>query len=318
MASGRDLRELQTRFGARAQQRFATVADVGYERSDIRDWDFGDLPEFVELKGGAQVLRGYPGLALEGEHLRLRLFDEPQRALSSHREGLLALFRIRSARKLRDVRRAVPELHQQMLWFSSIAAGGVLQDDIERAVLQAAFLSDQAVLRDADAFRHRLASGTERLLPLAVDIGRSTFAALRAWHALRGVLKASLAPQMIAAVSEVREQAQDLIYPGFVAATPLQRLPHLARYLRAARLRLEKLPGNTQRERDNAAILARFRQRYREAAGPAAQTQRLSEFRWMVEELSVSLFAQELGTADKVSPQRLDRLWAEVSAQLSL
>ena len=86
-------------------------------------------------------------------------------------------------------------------------------------------------------------------------------------------------------------------------------LPHLERYLRAALLRLEKLPGNLQRERDNAAIMARYRKRYRDAACDAARMEQLSEFRWMVEELGVSLFAQELGTAEKVSSQRLDRLW---------
>ena len=115
------------------------------------------------------------------------------------------------------------------------------------------------------------------------------------------------------AIGQVREQVGGLIYPGFVAATPLRRLPHLARYIHAAQLRLEKLPGNVQRERKNAALVARYQQRYRQAAATHQQQAGLAELRWMIEELRVSLFAQELGTAEKVSPERLDRLWAQLS-----
>jgi ATP-dependent helicase HrpA len=313
IGSGRDIDELQARFGARAQQRFAGVVDTRYERSEIRDWDFGALPEFVELQQAGVGLRGYPALAVSGDQIQLRLFDDPPQALRSHREGLLALFRNKAGRAIKEIRRAVPELQKQMLWFSSVASGEVLQADLERAVLQAAFLPDDAEVRDAESFRRNLASGTPRLVALATDIGRWSFEALQAWHDLNRVLKGSVSPQMIAAVNEVREQVGGLIYPGFVAATPLRRLPHLGRYIRAAQLRLEKLPGNVQRERKNAAIVARYQQRYRQAAGAHQQQAGLAELRWMIEELRVSLFAQELGTAEKVSAERLDRLWAELS-----
>ncbi len=245
IGSGRDLEALQARFGARAQQHFTGVVDAGYERDNIQDWDFGALPAFVELYQAGVGVRGYPALAVSGERIQLRLFDDPPQALRSHREGLLALFRNKAGRAIKEIRRAVPELQKQMLWFSSIASGEVLQADLERAVVQAAFLPDDAKVRDAEAFRRNLATGTPRLVALATDIGRWSFAALQAWHDLNLVLKGSVSPQMIAAVSEVREQVGGLIYPGFVAATPLRRLPHLARYIHAAQLRLEKLPGES-------------------------------------------------------------------------
>jgi ATP-dependent helicase HrpA len=313
IGSGRDLEALQARFGARAQQRFAGVVDAGYERDNIQDWDFGPLPAFVELQQAGVGLRGYPALTVSGERIQLRMFDDPQQALRSHREGLLALFRSKAGRAIREIRRAVPELQKQMLWFSSIASGAVLQADLERAVLQAAFVPDAAQVRDEESFRRNLASGMPRLVGLATDMGRWSFEALQCWHDLNRVLKGALSPQMIAAAREVREQVGGLIYPGFVAATPLRRLPHLARYVRAAQLRLEKLPGNLQRERKNATLVARYQQLYRQAAAAHPQPAGLAELRWMIEELRVSLFAQELGTAEKVSAERLDRLWAELS-----
>ena len=313
IGSGRDLQELQTRFGARAQQRFARAVDASYERNDIQDWDFGALPAFVELQQAGAGLRGYPALALSGERIQLRLFDDPQQALRSHREGLLALFRRKAGRAIREIRHALPELQKQMLWFSSVAAGEVLQADLERAVVQAAFLSDPAEVRDAETFRCRLASGTPRLVALATDIGGWSCQALRAWHDLNRVLKGPVSPELLAAVSEVREQVSALIYPGFVAATPLRWLPHLGRYIRAAQLRLEKLPGNMHRERKNAALVAHYQQRYRQAVAAHPQHAGLAQLRWMIEELRVSLFAQELGTVEKVSPERLDRLWAQLS-----
>jgi len=313
IGAGRDLQELQTRFGARAQQGFAGVVGSSYERDDVKDWDFGALPAFVDLQQAGVGLRGYPALALSGDSIRLRLFDDPHQARRSHREGLLALFRNKAGRAIREIRRTLPDLQKQVLWFSPVAKGEVLQADLERAVVQAAFLPEDTEVRDAETFQRNLASGTARLVSLAAEVGRWSFEALQAWHDLNRTLKGAVSPQMIAAVGEVREQVGELIYPGFVSATPLRWLPHLGRYIRAAQLRLEKLPGNVRRDRNNAALVARYQQRYREALAARPQRAGVADFRWMLEELRVSLFAQELGTVEKVSPQRLDRLWAELS-----
>jgi len=313
LGAGRDLGDLKRRFAARAQQGFAGFVDAGYQRSDIQDWDFGALPEYVELQQAGVTLRGYPALALGGQGIELRVFDDPRQAQRSHRDGLLGLFRKRAGRAVREIRRTLPELQKQVLWFSSAGSGEVLQADLERAVLQAAFLADDAPVRDAHSFRHRLASGSGQLVTLAAQIGGWSFDALQAWHSLNRALKGSLSPQMIAAAAEVREQLAELIYPGFAAATPLRWLPHLGRFIRAAQLRLEKLPGNVQRDRKNAALVARYQRLYRQACAGGSPADALVEFRWLIEELRVSLFAQELGTSEKVSAQRLDRMWSELA-----
>ncbi|MGD8853821.1 MAG: ATP-dependent RNA helicase HrpA [Gammaproteobacteria bacterium] len=308
LGSGRDLLELQQRLGDRAQQRFTGIADARYQRRKVEDWDFDRLPELVELEQDGVRLRGYPALATRGQGVELRLCDDPEQAVRSHREGLLALFRSKAGRVVKEIRRVVPELQKQKLWFSPIAAGEALEADLERAVLQAVFLEEGDDIRDAQSFQRRLDAGRPRLVPMAAEIGRWSFEALQASQDLKRLLKAGHSPEMIAAVGEVREQLDNLVYPGFLAATPLERLPHLARYIRAALLRLQKLPGNVERDRRNAAIVRRHEHRYRQAIA-GQEGPKLDEIRWMIEELRVSLFAQELGTVGKISPERLERAW---------
>jgi ATP-dependent helicase HrpA len=309
---GRDLSQLQARFGEYARDDFARVSDAGVERKNIQDWDFGDLPETVELQQGGVKLCGYPALVVSDGMIGLRLFDQQEPAVKSHREGLLALFRRKAGRVVKEIRRSVPGLQKQTVWFSTVAAAEALQADLERAAIQAAFLQGDANVRDAEAFRQRLDTGKQQLVELAASIGRCSFEALQAYQQLNRLLKGAVSPPMLLAVSEVREQVEQLVYPGFISATPLNCLPHLGRYLRAAIQRLEQLSGNSQRDRKHSAVIRRYWQACEQALASSPEDTRLTEFRWLIEELRVSLFAQQLGTSVKVSPERLDRLWKEL------
>ncbi len=312
---GRELEALKARWGQQAQQRFANVSDSRFEREDVRAWDFGDLPESVELSRGGVTLRAWPALALSGERVDLKLFDNPEAAGRAHREGVLALYRRGVSGRLRDLCRAAPEWQKQALWFAPLGSAQCLQEDFERAVLQAVFLSGEALPREQAAFRQILDAGSAGLLERAVEIGRYSYDALQAFHRLNRALKGAVSPALLAAMNEVRAHAATLVYPGFLAATPPQRLPRLAVYLRAALARLEKLPGNVERDRKLALQVEEYQSRHRQAGqNGSVPADRLDGFRWLLEEFRVSLFAQELGTVDKVSPQRLDRAWKTLSS----
>jgi len=311
--SGRDLQCLQRDYGERARHGFERVSDARYQRKKIEDWDFGELPDYIELKDSGLNLRAYPALAVNGKTIELQLFDRQQQALASHREGLLALFRKKAGRIVREIKNSVPELQKQSVWFSTVAGADVLLADLERAVIQAAFLGDDDVeVRHADNFQQRLEEGRRSLLEWAVSIGGWSYEALQVYQQLSRLLKGAVSPQLLAAIGEVQTQVQQLVYPGFVSATPVRWLPHLARYLRAAMQRLDKLSGNTGQERKQAATVRRYREHYEQALTSGKAGKAVEEFRWLVEELRVSLFAQGLGTSQKVSPQRLDRLWKEI------
>ncbi len=306
----RDLEVLQQAWGEQAQSRFSRVADSRYERRNVRDWDFGDLPEFVEIAKSGVTLRAWPALEQADELVNLRLFDNPDAAAAAHRQGVLALFRLNAGRRLRDVRRAVPELQKQTLWFAPMGSAERLQADLELAVLQAAFMAGAEPVRDEAAYRQRLEAGNTVLLERAVDIGRHSYEALQACHQLNRALKGSVSPQLLAAMNEIRAYAGTLVYPGFLSGTPPSRLPRLAVYLRAAIARLEKLPGNVERDRKLGLQVQEYQSRYAQALQQGSlPREQLESFRWSIEELRVSLFAQELGAVDKVSPERLDKAW---------
>ncbi len=315
LAGGRDLAALQRDFGLQAKSDFAAVADTRFERKDIRDWDFGDLPVQAEISQANITLRAWPALEQVDGTINLRLFDNPDSAADAHRQGLLALFRLNAGRRLRDIRRAAPELQKQVLWFSSLGSAETLQADLEQAVLQAAFMNTADPVRDEKAYRQRLESGCARLLELAVEIGRYSHDALQAYQQLNRTLKGSVSPQLLSAMNEVQNLSGTLIYPGFLSATPLEQLPRLMIYLRAAIARVEKLPGNVEKDRKLALLVQDFQDRYEQARKTGGvEDGSLQRFRWSVEELRVSLFAQELGTAQKVSPERLDKAWKALVA----
>jgi ATP-dependent helicase HrpA len=313
--SGRNLGQLQRDYGDRARHGFEQVSDARYERNEIQDWDFGDLPDSIEIENGGLVLHAYPALAVSGESIELKLFDQQQQALVSHREGLLALFRKKAGRLVREIKRSVPELQKQSVWFSTVASADVLLADLEQAVIQAAFLSDDTVnVRSAGIFQQRLEEGRQSLLEWAVSIGSWSYETLQVYQELSCLLKGAVSPQLLAAIGEVQTQVQQLVYAGFVSATPVRWLPHLARYLRAAIQRLDKLSGDTGRERKQAATVRHYQEYYEHAVASGRTGKAVEEFRWLVEELRVSLFAQGLGTSVKVSPERLDRLWKDITS----
>lgn len=313
LAKERDLDILKTRFGAQARKDFSGTSRADCERRDIQDWDFEALPESIELDRGGVCLRGYPALYVADGRIDVRVFDQPLVAQQAHAAALLALFRKRAGKLVKEIKRAVPDFDKQALWFSAVAAADVLQSDIEQAVLSAAFIPEGCTVRDAATFQQRLEAGRPRLLEIAVDIGGHSARALQAGFQLQGLLTKTTAPQSLAAAGDIKQQFGALIYPGFISATPRPWLAQLPRYLQAAQQRLEQLSGNQARDRQHMAVITPLWQRYEQAIARGVESGELVRFRWLIEELRVSLFAQSLGTSEKVSPQRLERLWQSIA-----
>jgi ATP-dependent helicase HrpA len=312
LGHGADLEQLRHALRDQLQDSTVSLSDVRYERRDVVRWDFGELPEYVEIDRGGVRLRAYPALTVVEGRIDLCLFDHAEKAEHAHAEGLLALYRLCAGSLVKDIRRSVLQWDKQALWFSTLGSAGELQVDLERAALRAAFMPAERAIRDAGSFTRQLEEGRECLLQHAVAIGDQSYRALDEYRQLSGQLGKALSPQFLAAATDIREQVAELVYPGFISATPSDWLPHLSRYLLAARHRLENLAGNTGRDRQYTAQLASYWQRYQQALAKGRSADSLSWYRWMIEELRVSLFAQALGTVEKISPQRLDKLWKEL------
>jgi ATP-dependent helicase HrpA len=310
LAAGRDLAALKAQLGQAAQLTFATT-DTGIEKSGIRTWDFGELPAEIAFTRGGRKLTGYPALADEGESAAIRLFDTRGAAEGAMRGGVLRLGRLALKEQMRQLDKNLPGFAQAALLLRGLAPPDELKDDLLAAIADRAFIGEDELPRNDKGFE-ALKQRARTRLPAVRDAASRLFVAIAEEY--QRVTAARALPQPAA---DVRAQLARLVYKGFLSATPWERLHDLPRYLKAAQRRLEKYPENPERDARHGASIAELWKRYEERAARLRRTgeadPRLEEFRWRIEELRVSLFAQELKTPYPVSFKRLDKLWRDLS-----
>ena len=313
LAGGSDLAALQARLQTQAGEGFARVKPRGLERQGLRSWDFGPLPERTTLRDGGLELIAYPALVDRGETVDLCLLNDADEARRETRAGVRRLFMLSLAREHAYLLRNLPGIERLCLEYHKLGDCQALKQDIVAAVFDQLFLAAGEV-RDEKTFAQRLAAGKGELVSRANELCRLLGEILPLYRELDKRLSGKLSPAWLNAVADMREQLQHLVYPGFVLATPAPWLAQMPRYLKALRRRLDKLPGGEARDRQAMLTVAPFWQRYRQRSEALAQPlpRELEHFRWMIEELRVSLFAQELKTRFPVSAKRLEKYWAEL------
>jgi len=314
-AEGRELQALQKRLREEARSVLEQTPSSGWERKGITAWDFGDLPPSVEVEQMGVVWRAWPALTEErNDSVALRLFESAERAAHHHRAGVRRLCMLQSANAVRVLRQRLPGIERMCLHFAPVGSCADLRADLLRASCDRAFLGEAEPPRTETGFTQLLEAGRQVLPEIGEAICRWVGEALHAYHAAAKMTRGAVDPRWLSALSDVRGQLEGLIYPGFVTATPYERLRHLPRYLEAARLRLEKLARHPQRDRQAQQQLAPLVEAVEKGLRLAAQEEqaRFVELRWQLEELRVSLFAQELGTEGSVSVKRIERALAEL------
>jgi ATP-dependent helicase HrpA len=318
LAMGRDVDELRKRLGEAASLTLAK-AKPGMEREGIKAWDFGELPEQVSFRRGSQTLTGYPALTPsasgegQGDSLAIRLFDTADKAREAHREGVKRLLSFELREQVKNLERALPSFNALALKYNAVVAADRLKADLIAAILDRALLGDDAVPRTPKAFEEQKKRAKARLPAVVEAASRHASAIGEAAQQLNAAIAQSGALGRV--TQEVKGQRDRLVYPGFLAATPWENLEHLPRYLRGYALRLQKYRTAGERDQRHAATVAGLWSQY-EARRDADRTAgrrdgKLEEFRWLLEELRVSLFAQELRTPFPVSAKRLHKFWDE-------
>jgi ATP-dependent helicase HrpA len=311
LAAGRDLAALKTQLGQAASLTFS-ADEPGIEKSGIRAWDFGDLPAEISFTRGGRRLTGYPALADEGESVAIRLFDTRPAGDVAMRAGVRRLMRLALKEQIRQLEKSLPGFTQAALALRAVASADDLREDVLTAIADRAFIGEDELPRTAKAFEALRARARTRL-PAVSEGGCRLFAAIaeeyqRAQQRLAGGGKAAPRP-----VADVRAQLARLVFKGFMATTPWERLQDVPRYMKAMQARLDKYAKDAERDERHAAHIAELWSRYEERAAKLRRAHesdpRLEDFRWRIEELRVSLFAQELRTPYPVSFKRLDKLW---------
>ncbi|MCK9213999.1 MAG: DUF3418 domain-containing protein, partial [Rhodoferax sp.] len=284
-------------------------------------WTFGELPELLEIQKGGQTLMGYPGLIDAGDAVTLEVFDEPDVAAAKHRAGLRRLFALQIRDALKYLEKNVPDLQKMAVSYMQVGknpdgsgSGGTLEElreQIIQVALDRAFLLDP-LPTDEFAFKKRIDEGRGRLTLIATEVARLA-AAILAEYALaaRKIKDTKNAPQ---ATQDAAQQLVRLMPRRFLSVTPWVNLHHFTRYLKAITARLDKYRADPARDAARLKELQPLEQRYARllTERKGVVDERLQEFRWLLEELRVSFFAQELRTPQPVSVKRLEKAWAQL------
>jgi ATP-dependent helicase HrpA len=283
-----------------------TAATALYE--NLTTWNFGKLPELLEIRRRGQTLFGYPALVDRGTHCDVEVFDSPDEAARIHRAGLRRLFALQLREPIKYLEKNLPGLREMAMQFMARATQEELRDQLIDMALDRACLQDP--LPDDDAgFHARRDEGRSRLTLLAQEISRLVGQILGEYTT--ALKKLSQAKPFAAAYADLQSQLDTLIGKRFVVDTPYAQLTHFPRYLKAIGLRIDKLKADSARDARQFAEFQPLLQHYQRALaqrGGVADA-RLAEFRWLLEELRVSLFAQELRTPMPVSVKRLYKVW---------
>jgi ATP-dependent helicase HrpA len=311
LAVGRDLLALKGQLGQAAQLTFAE-SESGIERAGVRTWDFGDLPESIAFVRNRRKLTGYPALVDEGGSVAIRLFDLKAAADREMRAGVRRLLRLALREQMRSLEKSPPGFLHAALQLRTIVNAEDLKEDLLEAIADRAFIGDDPLPRTQKAFEAQRTRARARLAAVTESAMRLLAAIADEYQRLAGRLATAKGP-LARPAADVKAQLVRLIRKGFVSATPWEQLSHLPRYLKAMQLRLDKYGNGPERDAKHtesiAALTKRYDERVEKLRKAAIEDPRMGEYRWALEELRVSLFAQELKTPYPVSYKRLEKMW---------
>jgi len=312
---GRDLAALQTQFGEHASDDFAQTLDKHHwERSDITRWDFGDLPEFVEIERAGSRFRAFPALAVQTDgSLAIQLFDAEARAVASHRAGLRALVALTLPKPCKYLRRNLPGIDTLCLQYVGVDHCDALKDGLQALIIDRCFFPDGHGVRSQSDFEALVEARQSELMAVANTVGQLVRDIIARHHTVQKRLRGQLPIQAMDAVKDIQQQLAALIYPGFLIDTSFEWLQHLPRFLRAVEQRIEKLQQTPAADKERMAKLKPFLVLYQKKLERKEKTHPvLIQLRWMLEEYRVSVFAQGLKTSQPVSPKRLEEIVSQL------
>ncbi len=316
IAEGRELAPLQKRLATTTSSAPAPASelrDEDWSREATKVFDIEELPREVILSRGGVRVAQYPGLVDLGDAVSTQLYPDENSADAALRRGTMRLYAIAERKELRGQIRWLPSLEQAKIKLSGVISAAEIENALVDLLARIAFVEGEPLVRSRTVFEarrsergRRIAEATQELAPWVTDLAENYFSVRRELESL------SRGGRFNELLRDVQEQLDWLLFHEFMSATPWQWLKHYPRYFAAIAYRLDKArSGASSRDQECIATvqglwhrwLAGLPQDRREAKDQAG-----SEFRWMIEELRVSLFAQPLGTSVKVSPQRCEKL----------
>ncbi|UOD51484.1 ATP-dependent RNA helicase HrpA [Orrella daihaiensis] len=314
LKAGRNLAQIKADLGRQTQQTLQAMAAEGQPvmadvpQQEITGWCFDELPEIMEIRRQRQTVIGYPALVDEGSHCRIDVFDEPHIAREHHRRGVIRLLRLALKEQIRFIEKNLPQSLKLGVLYMPLGTWDELRGQIVDAALYQACLAGDWPVTAAqfDACREQ---AKERVGLLAQEMGRLVLEILQVWSDVqKRLVQFKVHPS---ACQDIHTQLEQLIHKYFVVQTPYEHLRHFPRYLQAVLVRFDALRADADKDQakinEMAPLVANYQRAKASLAG--APDPALDEFRWMLEELRVALFAQRLRTPYPVSVKRLHKVW---------
>ena len=287
------------------------------EQGGYRTWEFGELPETLEIQKGNRTLFGYPALIDRGEYCDLEVFDDLLEARKQHALGLRRLFALGNKDTLKALQKQLPGIRELGLLFINVGSVDGLIEQILNLAIDRAFMTEP-LPNNAEQFTERMQAGKPRLALIAQEISRHALAALQAYADLQKKMAQAKAVSP-SAYADIQSQVQGLIFPKFVADIPYMQLVHVPRYLKGIAMRIDKLRSNPARDaqcqKDWESVARPWQKLIQGNKGSTYainEDQALVDFRWQLEELRVALYAQELKTPTPMSLKRLEKVLASL------
>ncbi len=316
--TGDDLAALKQVCQGQVKQTFEAAATDDLERKDIQQWDFDSLPTTFTQKMAGFEIQAFPALVVKQNKINIELIDDKDKAERKHQEGLVYLIKNAMPSPLSYLQNKLPNKAKLGLYFNPFGQVNALIDDCILAginqLVNAFKAQADAHIRDKQAFENCVDYVRGRINDTVLEIAKQVEAGLTVAHECQKKMKGNVPLNMINALGDIKQQLNGLVFPGFVFAIGAAKLNDWNRYLKALARRLEKLPVDPNKDRLAQLEVEKVTQAYQQVLKKYAQDKvpdELREVRWMLEELRVSLFAQQLKAAYPVSAKRIQNVLAD-------
>ena len=316
LAMGRDWNVLKKQLGSAAQLTFRnTSPDI--EKTGLKQWDFGDLPATLSFERDGLKVTGYPALEDDEDSISVKLFDTEREAMASHRKGVCRLMRFELKEQMKQLEKGLPNFNQYALILRNVLTPDELREDMILAIADRAFIGEDELPRSNAEFMKLKQRARTRLPAVSEAMARQAQAIATEFQLLQQK-QAQLSASGNRLKRDLEQQVGLLVHKHSFSQTPWQHLQHIPRYLKALRLRIEKHPANPDRDGKNAGSVGLLWQKWQDKINALQQahltiSDDLLEYRWLIEELRVSLFAQELKTPFPISIKRLEKTWQDIT-----
>ncbi len=321
----RDINQLKQAHATQEGASHRQLQAPDFERRDLKKWEVGNMPPSLTVEQGGIALRGYPALVDEGDSVAVRLIDAEANAVQLHRGGVRRLIMLGLAKEMRYLRKNLRHLDRMRLFYAKVPAttderqtqaGANLEEALVSLIVDRCFLEGRPDIREESVFKERLERHRGELMSQANQVCDQLMSILDRYHQVRKALSAITQKNWLDSVRDMQAQLDRLIYQGFMTEVAESNLHDYPRYLDALLKRIEKLPHAAGRDRQRMGEMAELLQQWSSWEAQCREEGRLDarvdEIHWQLEELRISLFAQEIGTAFPVSVKRISKRWKEL------